>query len=163
MLPYNRGAYPNVWSIVDDTPAGVSLHYVDEGIDKGDIVAQRRVPVAAADTGESLYRKLEEASLTLFRETWPAIRSGHAPRHPQNPSDGTSHRVRDVESIDEIDLDSPTTPRRLLNLLRARTFGEFPGAYFRDGDRRIYVRVQLSEAEDPARPSPEDGVAHTRS
>src|SRR5688572_25850818 len=31
-LPYNRGAHPNVWSIVDRTPAGVTLHYLDAGI-----------------------------------------------------------------------------------------------------------------------------------
>ena len=29
-LPYNRGQYPNVWSIMDGTPAGVTLHYIDD-------------------------------------------------------------------------------------------------------------------------------------
>src|SRR5271157_696901 len=62
-LPYNRGAYPNVWSIVDQTPAGVTLHYVDEGIDTGDIIRQKKVPVLGTDTGETLYHKLETAGL----------------------------------------------------------------------------------------------------
>src|ERR1700694_5912727 len=37
LLPYNRGAHPNVWSIAEGTPAGVTLHYIDEGVDTGDI------------------------------------------------------------------------------------------------------------------------------
>src|SRR5688572_9082774 len=32
-LPYNRGAHPNVWSIVEGTPAGATLHWVDAGVD----------------------------------------------------------------------------------------------------------------------------------
>src|SRR6266542_352813 len=57
-LPYNRGADPNVWSIVEGTPAGVTLHWMDDGIDTGDIVAQERVHIGPADTGRSLYLRL---------------------------------------------------------------------------------------------------------
>ena len=42
-LPYNRGAAPNLWSLVEGTPRGVTLHYVDEGLDKGFIIAQKLV------------------------------------------------------------------------------------------------------------------------
>jgi methionyl-tRNA formyltransferase len=147
-LPFNRGAYPNVWSIVDRTPAGVTIHFVDDGLDTGDIVAQRRVAVEPTDTGETLYRRLEEASLALFRETWPLIRSGGAPRTAQQPDAGTFHRVRDVARIDEIDLDASYNARSLLDVLRARTFGSFDGAYFRDGKHKVYVTVHLRESEE---------------
>ncbi|MHC4092052.1 MAG: formyltransferase family protein, partial [Planctomycetota bacterium] len=69
-LPYNRGAYPNVWSIVEQTPAGATIHYLDEGIDTGDIIARRSEPVEPVDTGRSLYRKLELLCVDLFKETW---------------------------------------------------------------------------------------------
>lgn len=150
-LPYNRGAYTNVWSIIDRTPAGVTIHFVDGGIDTGDLVAQRRVDVEPTDTGETLYLRLEEASVALFREIWPLIRSGQAPRTPQRPDAGTSHRVRDVALIDEIDLDRSYNARSLLDVLRARTFGSYPGAYFRDGKRKIYVTVALREATEEGR------------
>ncbi|HET6279927.1 MAG TPA: formyltransferase family protein, partial [Polyangia bacterium] len=39
LLPYNRGQYPNVWSIIEGTPSGTTLHYIDEGIDTGAIIA----------------------------------------------------------------------------------------------------------------------------
>ena len=39
-LPYNRGADPNLWSFAEKTPRGVTLHYMDEGLDKGYIIVQ---------------------------------------------------------------------------------------------------------------------------
>jgi methionyl-tRNA formyltransferase len=150
LLPYNRGQYPNVWSIVEDTPSGVTLHYIDSGVDTGDIIAQREVPVAPTDTGEALYRRLESTSVELFRDTWPQIRSGTAERRPQPIGAGTYHRKRDVERIDLIDLDSEYRARNLIDILRARTFPPYPGAYFMDGDRKIYIRLQLLTEEDLA-------------
>lgn len=143
-LPYNRGAYPNVWSIIENTPAGASLHYIDPGIDTGDLIAQRRVSVEPVDTGGSLYLKLEDASLELFKETWPAIRAGEARRAPQPAgTEGTSHRTKDVAQVDEIDLERTYTARALIDLIRARTFPPYRGAYFNAGGRKVYVRLQL--------------------
>lgn len=142
-LPYNRGAYPNVWSIVEGTPAGVTIHYMDEGVDTGDIIAQRQVVVEPVDSGESLYRKLELACVELFQEAWPLIRAGQAPRITQSNEGSTYHRVRDVEGIDEIDLDRRYTARELINILRARTYPPYQGAYFRDGPRKVYIQLQL--------------------
>ena len=42
-LPWNRGAHPNFWAFFDSTPAGVSIHLVDEGIDTGPIIAQKLI------------------------------------------------------------------------------------------------------------------------
>jgi methionyl-tRNA formyltransferase len=143
-LPYNRGTYPNVWSIIEETPAGVSVHYIDAGIDTGDIIAQRRVPVGPVDTGETLYRRLERASVELMKDTWPLILSGQAGRRPQSAEEeSTFHRTREVEKIDEINPDKTYSGRELINLLRARTFPPYSGAYFRVGNRKVYLRLQL--------------------
>jgi methionyl-tRNA formyltransferase len=147
LLPYNRGQYPNVWSIVDGTPAGVTLHYIDAGIDTGAVLAQREVPTTPFDTGESLYRRLERAAVALFQEAWPQLCAGTLAARPQPPG-GTFHRTRDVEAIDEIDLTREYTAGRLLNILRARTFPPHKGAYFLAGGRKVYVRVQLIPEED---------------
>ena len=142
-LPYNRGQYPNVWSIIEGTPAGTTIHYIDEGIDTGDIIAQRAVDVEPIDTGESLYRKLEKASLELFVDTWPRIRSGSPPRIPQQKEGGTYHRTRDVDRIDAIDLDGTYQAREIIDILRARTFPPHQGAFFLSEGRRVYVRIHL--------------------
>jgi methionyl-tRNA formyltransferase len=147
LLPHNRGAFPNVWSIVSKTPAGVTLHYIDEGIDTGDIIAQQEVPVEITDTGASLYGKLETASLELFKKHWPSIRAGNCSRTPQLLGTGSSHRARDVRGIDEIDLQKSYRAEDLINILRARTFPPHPGAYFVHAGRKIYLRLDLTEEE----------------
>ena len=42
-LPYNRGAHPNYWSFVENTPNGVSIHEIDEKIDKGRLIYQKKI------------------------------------------------------------------------------------------------------------------------
>jgi methionyl-tRNA formyltransferase len=153
LLPYNRGAYPNVWSILDRTPAGASLHYMDEGIDTGDLVAQREIAVEPVDTGETLYRRLEDCAFDLFRDTWPVIREGCAPRTPQSDATGTAHRRADVERLDEIELDRSYTGRELIDLLRARSFPPYPGAYFRCDGRKVEIRVQLRYTDEGGGPA----------
>jgi methionyl-tRNA formyltransferase len=149
LLPYNRGAHPNVWSIVEGTPAGATMHYVDRGVDTGDIVSQKQVSVDPVDTGESLYRKLERACLDLFEEVWPLVRAGRAPRTPQSNQEGSHHRTRDLARIDEIDLDRSYNARELIDIIRARTFPPYPGACFRVEGRKVHLRLQLAYENNP--------------
>jgi len=142
-LPYNRGAYPNVWSILDGTPSGVTIHYIDAGVDTGDLIAQQEIPIEPIDTGETLYRKLESACVALFKETWPSVRSGRAPRVPQRAREGTFHSAQSVEQIDCIDLNRTYTGAELIDTIRARTFPPYRGAYFVHEGRRVYLRLQL--------------------
>lgn len=146
-LPYNRGAYPNVWSILDRTPAGVTLHYIDAGLDTGDIIEQRMVEVLPIDTGRTLYHKLEIAMLELLKCEWPTVASSRNKRTPQDPSHGTYRRRNDVDDIDCIDLDSIVRAGDLIDLLRARSFPPYPGAYFEHEGRRVNVVIDLSYAD----------------
>jgi methionyl-tRNA formyltransferase len=120
---------------------------MDAGIDTGDIIAQKEVPIEPFDTGKSLYRKLEQACVELFQETWPKIRSRRAPRIPQKIEAGTHHVTKDVEGIDAIDLDKMYRAKDLIDVIRARTFDPYPGAYFTHEGRRIYLRLELLEEE----------------
>ena len=142
-LPQGRGSCPNVWSIIDGTSAGVTLHYMDAGIDTGEIIAQREVSVEPIDTGKSLYRKLEQVSVDLFKEAWPLIRSGRATRTPQQRHAGTYHRISDLVRVDEIDLNRSYLAKDLINVIRARTFSPYEGAYFWHRGRKVYLRLEL--------------------
>jgi methionyl-tRNA formyltransferase len=42
-LPFNRGAHPNFWSFIEDTPSGVSIHEIDDGVDTGPIIFQKKI------------------------------------------------------------------------------------------------------------------------
>ena len=159
LLPYNRGACPNAWSILDGTPAGATIHAVDEGIDTGDILARREVPAEPIDTAETLYRRLEKACIELFADAWPAIRAGAAVRQPQPPSSGTFHRVRDLEELAEIDPEQSYPAGRLLDLIRAQSFPPHRGAFIRRDGRKIYLRMELLYEESLKGPVHGNGPA----
>lgn len=147
-LPFNRGQYPNVWSIVEETPSGVTLHYIDERVDTGDIIAQKEVPVKWTDTGKTLYRRLEKASVEIFKENWFRLKMGSISRIRQLKDAGTYHCSDDVRSIDHLILDNQYRARDLINIIRARTFPPYKGAYFYINGEKIYLKVELVPEED---------------
>jgi hypothetical protein len=101
LLPYNRGADPTLWSVLEDTPAGVTIHYVDEGVDTGDVIAQRAVPLQDDDTLATAYARLQRELAALFREHWPAIVAGTCERRRQ-PEGGTVHRAADRAAVEHL-------------------------------------------------------------
>ena len=42
-LPFNRGAHPNFWSFIENTPSGVSIHKIDKGIDTGNVILRKKI------------------------------------------------------------------------------------------------------------------------
>jgi methionyl-tRNA formyltransferase len=134
LLPYNAGANPNVWPLVDGSPAGTTIHVMSESIDAGPILMQRQVTVSPADTAASLYERLEEASFELLRDSWASIRTVELT--PQ-PTGGTHHRQAELRSLDPSPDDWP-----LIDRLRARTFPPYGAEFERDG-RRWRIRVQV--------------------
>lgn len=143
LLPYNRGWHTNVWPIIEGTPAGVTVHYIDPGVDTGDIIAQRQIPVELTDTGGSLHEKTIRGEVDLFKETWPLIREGKNSRTPQDHSKATGHKKAEVAEISRIDLDRTYQASDLINLLRARTYPPYPSAYYVENEKQIYVQVEL--------------------
>lgn len=100
-LPWNRGADPNLWSWIDDTPKGVTIHYIDEDVDTGDIIAQREVRFGHGETLASSYASLRAEMLRLFVEQWPSIRRGDCDRRPQR-GQGSVHRLADRARVEHL-------------------------------------------------------------
>tara|TARA_B100000214_G_C23878622_1_gene586186 strand:- start:190 stop:966 length:777 start_codon:yes stop_codon:yes gene_type:complete len=90
-LPWNRGTYPNVWSIIDNTPSGVSIHFIDTGVDTGDIIFQKKVETLSTDTLESSYKRLRCEIEKLFIDNWKKISSGDLKGYKVNNVKGTYH------------------------------------------------------------------------
>ncbi|WP_169783783.1 formyltransferase family protein [Campylobacter curvus] len=85
LLPYNKGADPNFWSFVEDTPKGVSIHYMDSGLDTGEIIAQKEVKFDIQnETFASSYNVLQATIQRLFMDVWSDIKSLRANSHAQN-------------------------------------------------------------------------------
>lgn len=143
LLPFNRGKHYNFWAIVEQAPFGVSLHLVEEGIDCGDIVAQKPIPYGWEDNGETLYKAAVRAMIGLFKEAYPRIRRGDIARTPQDLSKGSFHYSTEMEKASMIDPEAQYKARDLLNLLRARTFRGHPACWFEDEGQTFEVRVEI--------------------
>lgn len=102
LLPFNRGSAPNFFSFYENTPKGVTIHLMDSGLDTGDILCQKELSFEEdKETFASTYDKLLEEMVRLFRENWADIREGRlAPRRQEGQ--GTYHRMRDLEAIQQI-------------------------------------------------------------
>ncbi|MEH2951839.1 formyltransferase family protein [Candidatus Merdisoma sp. JLR.KK011] len=100
-LPWNRGADPNIWSIVDGTPRGVTLHYMDAELDKGYIIAQKLAGEDTGDTLRSSYEKLDKAAKEVFKEAFAFY--NHWPEMKKVPlGTGSYHSLKDGERIKRV-------------------------------------------------------------
>ncbi len=95
-LPFNKGAYPNIFSHITNTPSGVTIHYIDEGIDSGDIIIQKKVEIDENETLNSSYIKLHQEIQKLFIENYPKLL--YIPPKPQT-KEGNINYIKDFEKI----------------------------------------------------------------
>jgi methionyl-tRNA formyltransferase len=121
-LPWNRGADPNLWSFIENTPKGVTIHYLDNGIDTGDVIVQKQIEFSKCDTLRTSYCKLHNEIQLLFIDNWQNIRSKMCPRkkqeeiyhmmQPCNYIDPTAsyHKASDKEHLNFLLTDGWDTP-----------------------------------------------------
>ena len=85
LLPAYRGPYPNYWVLANgEKTTGVTLHWVDAGVDTGPIISQLRYPVERGDTEARLDAKAARAAADLLVATLPLVAAGTAPRTTQD-------------------------------------------------------------------------------
>ena len=98
-LPFNRGSDPNLWSFVEDTKKGVTIHYIDKGIDTGEIIVQKEHKfLNKNETLKSSYDFLNESIQNLFIENWDLIKQNKIKSFPQIGK-GSFHKSSDKKKI----------------------------------------------------------------
>jgi peptidoglycan/xylan/chitin deacetylase (PgdA/CDA1 family) len=86
-VPEYRGMPPGFWELFDGAlSAGVTVHFVDRGLDTGDIVATSSIPILKMDTPESLLERLHAESARVLASAVSTIRDGTATRRAQETS-----------------------------------------------------------------------------
>ncbi|MBO5154864.1 MAG: formyl transferase [Eubacterium sp.] len=101
LLPWNRGFSPNLWSFLDNTPKGVTIHKISVGLDKGELIWQREMFFnAQKETLESTYNKLNEEIVKLFKEHWEEIISGSY-KTKEQIGQGSYHSKKQLEQLQE--------------------------------------------------------------
>ena len=90
LLPRNRGLFPYFWAMANgDRECGVTLHWVDEKFDTGDILLQEAVPIEPGDTMTSLQYKSAQVGAEMLARGVDLIEGGAPPRIPQGNSQAT--------------------------------------------------------------------------
>jgi methionyl-tRNA formyltransferase len=135
LLPKYRGSNPIQWAILnDERETGVSAHYMTGELDAGDLIAQRRVPLAFEDTWVTIRDRLARATAELLRDEIEGILSGNSPRVAQDPALAQHHRRRrPKDGMFEWDL----PVRAIYNLIRALV-SPHPGARY-EADGKLHV------------------------
>jgi methionyl-tRNA formyltransferase len=126
LLPRWRGAAPiQAALLAGDAEAGVTIMKMDQGVDTGGILSQRRIPVDAGDTQGSLSAKLADVGAELLMETLPGYLSGELRPQPQDENRATrAPLLRKADGMLDFKLEAPELERRV------RAFNPWPGAYF---------------------------------
>lgn len=102
LLPWNRGISPNIFSFLEGTPLGVTIHEISAELDKGDILVQKPLSVCfARETLATAYKKSHDEITMLFIENWNDIKKGRiCPRKQEG--NGSYHRYSDLEPYKSI-------------------------------------------------------------
>lgn len=133
LLPKLRGGAPIHKAIIygyDVT--GITIMYMDKGMDTGDMISKKEVKIEDNDTAETLHDKLQKISVTLLLETLPKIINGTNKREKQDDNRATyAYNI----SRQEEHVDFNKTSKEVFNQIRG--LNSWPGAYAVLDDKNI--------------------------
>ncbi len=142
LLPKYRGAAPMQRAIIDgERETGITIMYMDAGIDTGDMIAKAVVPIELHDDFESVHDKMAEAGARLLLETLPAIENGTAPREKQDDLKSTyAAKIENADCILHFDDEAIHVYNRI------RGLSPFPLAVAELNHRAVkIIRAELAD------------------
>lgn len=145
--PFNRGWYPQVFSIINGLPAGATIHVMDEEIDHGDIIIQEQVQINSNENSLEVYNKVQAKEIELLNNVLDDILNATF-NYFKPKSEGNYNSIQDYKNMCEIDLDKKVTMREAINFLRAMTHPPYKNSYFIDEDgHKVFVSIELEKVD----------------
>ena len=139
-LPRLRGCFPTKWAIINNESSGVTLHYINEGIDTGDIVAQEIVELENEETDCTLYNKLIDRGKHLMKEYAKYIVNSTLPKARTQDESCSSYHPRQLPYNGMIDWTKPA--RWVERYIRAFTFPPHSAAKtYLEGKQELQIRA----------------------
>ncbi len=136
LLPLNRGPNPIQWAIIkNERKTGITMHYMDDNLDSGDIIAQVEEKIRDTDTWVSLAARLRIRTQQFIEMHIDEVIKGSKLRIKQDESKATINK-RLTPRSPRIDFTTMTN-RQVFNLIRAQV-SPLKGAYLQQGNKRIY-------------------------
>ena len=138
-LPFYRGRNILNWALINDEKEfGITVHYIDEGIDTGDIILQRCYPITDEDDYGSLLERAHKGCADVLYEAIKRIQEGTAMRKPQSEIDLIGFYCGKRGNGDEI-IDWNQTSREIFNFVRAiNTPGPVARSFIDGNEIRIH-------------------------
>ena len=134
-LPEYRGRANVNWAVINDEPeTAITIHVIAPGLDAGNILYQRRIPIGADDTVRELYTRLNEVQREVLGETVARYISGYA----GEPQDETAATYGCTRVPDDGEINWSDSTRRIYALIRALA-PPYPGAHTYLGARRVTI------------------------
>lgn len=135
LLPRWRGAAPIQAAIAaGDRETGITVMYMDEGLDTGDILLQRTIDIVPTDTGGTLHDRLAEAASETLLESLKFLAQGDAPRSPQSNALAT-YAPKLKRQHGKIDWTDPADAIER----KIRAFNPWPGAFVKFDGRNLKI------------------------
>src|SRR6202045_550515 len=147
LLPKYRGAAPIQWAIArGESVTGVTTMKIDAGLDTGDVLLQRELPIAPDDTAEALAPRLASIGADLLLETLRGLQSESVPPRPQDHAQATLAPI--LRKQDGL-IDFSRSATEIVNRLRG--FQPWPGAYtsFRGNNLQVRKAAPITQALAP--------------
>lgn len=139
MLPFYRGCSVLNWVLINDEPEfGITVHFMDEGIDTGDIILQRGFPITEDDNYGTLLQKAYENCSKMLHEAIKLLQSGDFERIEQDSIDPIGFYCTARGEKDEI-LNWNQSSRDVFNFVRA-LYDPGPIARSEIGGKEIKIR-----------------------
>lgn len=144
LLPMYRGASPIQWALLNgDKKTGVTLMYMDQQMDTGDIINQMECDICDDDNVGSLHDKLSYLGVEIIKEELPKIITGTNSRQKQDDEKATYTKL--IEREDEL-IDFEDNGNNIINKIRA--FNPWPLAYFKLCNNEIKVYEAYFEKKE---------------
>jgi len=148
LLPAYRGRHPLNWAIINgETYTGVTLHHINEGFDKGNIILQKRVKISDNDNVMDLYWKTTEKGCELLHAFFRRAKKGDLKGFRQDPKLATYFPPRTPRD-GKIDWAEPA--ENVYDLVRALTY-PYPGAYFYSQRKKWVIEEAQLVREGPSK------------
>lgn len=149
LLPKYRGAAPIQWAIINgETSTGITTMFTDIGLDTGDMLLKRAVPIGRDETGGELYERLAVLGADVLKDTLEAFKNGTLVRTPQKEEEASYYPMLSKEMAK---LEFSQTAKQLID--RVRALNPIMRCYATlSGEEIKLIQLRLSDMQAKGKP-----------
>lgn len=141
--PYNRGWFPQVFSILNKKPIGVTIHEMDNELDHGPIIYQESISIDSYETSLDVYNRIQNLEVEMLKKYLNDLITGNY-KAKQLTDEGNINYKSDFDELCKIDLNRTGSFGEFINVLRATTFAKYDNAYFIDEKgNKVFISINL--------------------